>query len=107
MDPANITSPYGYTPTKYVTIIFVVLSSISTLIHVRYWIRFGSLSWPIIACGILEITGWASRLESSISPGRLIPYKTQLAVTLVGPTVLAHANMALLSAFVEKFTAVV
>ena len=52
-DQYSLTSPYDYTPTGWVTILFIVLFSVSGALHLvqatifKYWIVF-----PTIAVGI-------------------------------------------------------
>ncbi|EAL20696.1 hypothetical protein CNBE0610 [Cryptococcus deneoformans B-3501A] len=66
-DQYSLTSPYDYTPTGWVTILFIVLFSVSGALHLvqatifKYWIVF-----PTIAVGVaLEIIGWAGRYWSN------------------------------------------
>ncbi|KAF8070025.1 RTA1 like protein-domain-containing protein [Lyophyllum atratum] len=104
MDPADIPSPYGYTPTRYVAIVFLVLFCVSTLTHIRYATRTPLLCTSLILCGILEIMGWSARLVSSISPSKIIPYELQLVVTLTGPTLIAQPTLSLLSSLLENLS---
>ncbi|KAJ7050415.1 RTA1 like protein-domain-containing protein [Mycena amicta] len=97
-------SPYGYTPTEYVCIIFVVLFSISTLLHTgqaityRLWWLFPSA----IFAGAIEVVGWAGRLWSSIAPHQVHPFEIQLITTLCGPTPLAAANFTILGGIITR-----
>ncbi|KAJ7686269.1 RTA1 like protein-domain-containing protein [Mycena rosella] len=91
-------SPYGYTPTEYVCIIFVVLFSSSTLLHLGQ-ATYYRLWWLIpTAClaGVLEIVGWAGRLWSAISPHLFKSFEMQIVCTIMGPTPLAAANFIIL-----------
>ncbi|KAJ6528733.1 RTA1 like protein [Mycena vulgaris] len=91
-------SPYGYVPTEYVCIIFVVLFAISTLLHLGQ-ATYYRLWWLIpSAClaGILEIVGWSGRLWSSISPRIFESFEIQIVCTIMGPTPLAAANFIIL-----------
>ncbi|KAJ6626623.1 RTA1 like protein-domain-containing protein [Mycena sp. CBHHK59/15] len=97
-------SPYGYTPTEYVCIIFVALFSSSTILHVgqatyyRLWWLFPS----VCLAGILEILGWSGRLWSSISPFNFEPYELQIVCTIMGPTPLAAANFIVLGHIIKR-----
>ncbi|KAJ7111645.1 RTA1 like protein-domain-containing protein [Mycena crocata] len=91
-------SAYGYTPTEYVCIIFVVLFSLSTFIHVGQ-ATYYRLWWLIpSAClaGVLEIVGWSARLWSSISPLLFQSYEMQC------PTPLAAANFIILGHIITR-----
>ncbi|KAJ7122212.1 RTA1 like protein-domain-containing protein [Mycena epipterygia] len=98
-------SPYGYTPTEYVCILFVVLFSISTILHAgqatyyRLWWLFPT------AClaGVLEIAGWsAGRLWSAITPHIFESYEVQIVCTILGPTPLAAANFIILGHIITR-----
>jgi hypothetical protein len=72
-------SPYGYTPTLYVCVLYVVLFSVTTLLHVGQAARW-RLWWlypTIVLCGVAEILGWAARLWSSKSPDEMTPFLMQ------------------------------
>ncbi|KAJ6470947.1 RTA1-domain-containing protein [Mycena sanguinolenta] len=91
-------SPYGYTPTEYICILFVALFACSTILHIgqathyRRWWLFPS----VIFAGVLEIMGWAGRLWSSRAPDMFQPYEMQIVCTVMGPTPLAAANFIIL-----------
>ncbi|KAJ7464071.1 RTA1 like protein-domain-containing protein [Mycena latifolia] len=98
-----VQSPYGYTPTEYVCIIFVVLFSLSTFLHLGQ-AAYYRLWWLIpSAClaGLLEITGWAARLWSSISPRIFKSFEMQIVCTIMGPTPLAAANFIILGRIIN------
>ncbi|KAJ3728804.1 RTA1 like protein-domain-containing protein [Lentinula raphanica] len=95
---------YGYVPTEWICILFIVLYSLSTVTHLgqacwyrRYW-------WMIITacfCGLLEILGWSARLWSSHSPGLAQPYEMQITCTILGPTPLIAATFVILGRIIE------
>ncbi|GLB36951.1 putative RTA1-domain-containing protein [Lyophyllum shimeji] len=95
---------YGYTPTLYVTIVCLLLFLLSTTVHFGCWLRFSLpfAMWPVIFCGITEIIGWAARLDLSLHPRRVDSYGIQLEATFVGPTLLVHANLILLTTVIEN-----
>ncbi|EAU86411.2 hypothetical protein CC1G_05405 [Coprinopsis cinerea okayama7 len=90
----EVDNAYGYIPTLYVCIIFVVLFAISTSAHIvqacmrRQWFIFPT----IIFCGVLEVLGWATRLWSHYEPFIFLPFQIQIVATIVGPTPLLAAN---------------
>ncbi|KAJ7122359.1 RTA1 like protein-domain-containing protein [Mycena epipterygia] len=91
-------SPYGYTPTEYVCLIFVALFALSTVIHLGQLVRY-RMWWllpSIVLAGALEVLGWAARFWSSISVLDPHPYEIQIIVTLIAPTPLAAANFMIL-----------
>ncbi|KAJ4488398.1 RTA1-domain-containing protein [Lentinula aciculospora] len=95
---------YGYVPTEWICILFVVLYALSTVTHIGQacWYR---LWWMIPTagfCGILEILGWAARLWSSHSPGLAEPYEMQITCTILGPTPLIAATFVILGRVIEQ-----
>ncbi|KAF7362851.1 RTA1 like protein [Mycena venus] len=96
-------SPYGYTPTEYVCIIYVVLFAFSTLLHAgqavnyRMWWLFPSA----ILAGALETVGWGGRLWSATKPNLFKPYEIQIVCTIMGPTPLAAANFIILGRIIN------
>ncbi|KAF9041127.1 RTA1-domain-containing protein [Hymenopellis radicata] len=96
-------SQYGYTPTKYVCLILLVLFSISTLIHTAQAIRYRML-WPIptiLLAGLLEIAGWAGRFWSSFDDTKDSPFMLQIVTTIIGPTPFLAANFIIFGAIVR------
>ncbi|OXM78841.1 hypothetical protein C364_03314 [Cryptococcus neoformans Bt63] len=86
-DQYSLTSPYGYTPTEWVTIVFIVLFSVSGALHLvqatifKYWIVF-----PTIAVGIaLEIIGWAGRYWSNQNILYNPPFLMQIITLIIAP----------------------
>ncbi|KAF7350552.1 RTA1-domain-containing protein [Mycena sanguinolenta] len=97
-------SPYGYTPTEYVCIIFVALFGLSTVIHVGQSIRY-RVWWvfpTVILCGALETVGWGGRLWSALQPVLFEPYEIQIVCTIIGPTPLAAANFVILGRIINR-----
>ncbi|KAJ7152907.1 RTA1 like protein-domain-containing protein [Mycena filopes] len=97
-------SPYGYTPTEYVCIIFVTLFALSTLLHVGQAIRY-RLWWifpTAVLAGLLETVGWGGRLWSSTAPEVFKAYEMQIVCTIMGPTPLAAANFIILGRIIDR-----
>ncbi|TFK33316.1 RTA1 like protein-domain-containing protein [Crucibulum laeve] len=101
---AHKDTPYGYVPTEWITILFLVLFSISTLAHTGQLIYFRTW-WMIptvILCGGLEILGWSARLWSSISPMNSNAFTIQITATIIGPTPLVAANFIILGRIIRR-----
>ncbi|WVQ89366.1 hypothetical protein IAS59_003123 [Cryptococcus gattii] len=86
-DQYSLTSPYGYTPTEWVTIVFIVLFSVSGALHLvqatifKYWIVF-----PTIAVGAaLEIIGWVGRYWSNQNILYNPPFLMQIITLIIAP----------------------
>ncbi|KAG7451364.1 RTA1-like protein [Guyanagaster necrorhizus] len=96
-------SQYGYTPSKGVTLTFIILFGISTLTHATQSIYF-RMWWvfpTIILSGCLEILGWSGRFWSSISPDLSNPFMIQITATIIGPTPLVAASFLILGAIIH------
>ncbi|KAK0462227.1 RTA1 like protein-domain-containing protein [Armillaria novae-zelandiae] len=94
---------YGYTPTEYVTIIFVALFGASTFAHTVQSLHY-RMWWPfptIILAGVLEVLGWSGRLWSSFSPTLRNPYMIQIVTTIIGPTPLVAGNFIILGGIIS------
>ncbi|KAK0475729.1 RTA1-like protein [Armillaria novae-zelandiae] len=94
MDPAD--SPYNYIPSTTIAIIFVVLYSVSTILHVGQGIYY-RMWWvfpTICLAGIMEVLGWSGRLWSSYSP--------KLLRLFLAPTPLVAANFVILGVLIKR-----
>ncbi|KAI0335224.1 RTA1-domain-containing protein [Cubamyces sp. BRFM 1775] len=82
------TNLYGYTPTRSVCYIFVILYSVSTLIHL--WQSTRSKAWwllpTVVLAGIAEVIGWGARAKSSYDPDARMPYIIQTSILVLAPT---------------------
>jgi len=97
-------SVYGYTPTLYVCVLFVVLFSLSTIIHVAQAIHY-RLWWlfpTAVMAGLAETLGWSARLWSSKNAPLLTPYLMQITTTIIAPTPLVAANFIILGALITR-----
>lgn len=102
--PGHTVGPYNYVPTEWICILFLVLYSISTILHLGQALKF-RLWWMLptaTLAGILEILGWSARLWSSKSPRLLTPYEMQLVGTVVAPTPLVAANFIILGKIIGQ-----
>ncbi|KAJ8522070.1 hypothetical protein ONZ45_g1285 [Pleurotus djamor] len=104
MDAVELDSPYGYTPTRYVTFIFVVLFSLSTIAHFgqaaifRTWWLFPT----VCLAGAVEILGWAGRLWSTYNVTASDPFMMQITATILAPTPLVAANFIILGRIISR-----
>ncbi|TFY80951.1 hypothetical protein EWM64_g3064 [Hericium alpestre] len=98
------TSPYHYVPTESICILFVVLFSISTAVHVvqALWFRHWFLFLTVISSGLMEIAGWSGRLWSSINPFASDPFTIQITLTIIGPTPLLAANFVIFGRMIRQ-----
>jgi len=86
-------SPYGYTPTRGICVLFVVLYGITSAVHLAQAVRY-RLWWLIpsaVLCGVGEVIGWGGRLWSSFEPNRLDPFLMQITSTIIAPSFLTAA----------------
>ncbi|KAJ3865730.1 RTA1 like protein-domain-containing protein [Lentinula novae-zelandiae] len=98
---------YNYTPTEYITILFLVLSSVSFVLHTGQAVYFRTW-WTIptmVFAGLLEVLGWSARLWSSKSPSLLSPYEIQLTCTILAPTPLLAGNFIILGSMIQQLDA--
>ncbi|KAG2078713.1 RTA1 like protein, partial [Suillus decipiens] len=96
--------PYHYVPTEWICVLFVVLYSISTVLHLGQALKY-KLWWMIPTAtfaGILEILGWSARLWSSRNPKLLTPYEMQIVGTIIAPTPLVAANFIILGRVITR-----
>jgi hypothetical protein len=97
-------NPYGYLPKEYVSIIFLVLFSVSGLLHIgqsiyyKTWFMFPTA----VLAALLEVLGWSARLWSYLAPSDVIftPYKMQITTTILAPTPLLAANFVILGSII-------
>ncbi|KZT38831.1 RTA1-domain-containing protein [Sistotremastrum suecicum HHB10207 ss-3] len=97
---------YGYVPTEWICIVFLVFFGLSTtpVVHFIEAAYFGMWWLLPTAClgGISEILGWAARFWSSRNPQNLNPYIMQITTTIIAPTPLIAANFVILGRMIEQ-----
>ncbi|RPD82510.1 RTA1-domain-containing protein [Lentinus tigrinus ALCF2SS1-7] len=79
---------YGYTPTRSVCIIFVILYAVSTLLHGYQSVRSRAL-WllpTVVLAGTAEVVGWVARTKSSYDPLQRMPFVIQTSILVLAPT---------------------
>ncbi|KAL1731809.1 RTA1 like protein-domain-containing protein [Schizophyllum commune] len=101
--PLGGRSPYGYTPTDWICILFLVLYGISTVLHIgeaaitRSWFIYPTA----VLAGILELLGWGARYASSGNVHLKWAFQMQITCTIIGPTPLLAANFIILGRIIE------
>ncbi|KAF8217435.1 RTA1 like protein-domain-containing protein [Mycena galopus ATCC 62051] len=97
-------NPYHYVPTRWICFTFLILFTISTVLHLGQATRY-RLWWLIptaVVSGLLEILGWSARLWSSFNPTLLLPFEIQVIGTIIGPTPLIAADFMILGRIIHR-----
>jgi hypothetical protein len=96
--------PYGYVPTEWVCIVFLLLFAFSGIGHAYQGFRWKT--WfmiPTMAFGCFgEVIGWAARLWSSYKPLKLNPYIIQTTATIIAPSFMSAANFTILGLIIKE-----
>ncbi|WVQ75248.1 hypothetical protein IAR50_004860 [Cryptococcus sp. DSM 104548] len=81
------TSPYGYTPVVWVTIVFLVIFSVSGAVHLGQgvWGKYYILFPTLIVGLLLEIIGWVARYWSSQNVLYDTPFLMQIITLIIAP----------------------
>lgn len=87
-------SPYGYVPTRYVTLIFLVWFGVSTMLHIFQAIKARTwfMTYTVVLAGIGEALAWGGRLWSSYEPSSEDPFMMQITTAVISPTPLLAAT---------------
>jgi hypothetical protein len=96
--------PYGYTPTLWITIVFIILFSTSALIHLVQSIKY-RMWWliPTMFLGCMgEVIGWSGRAWSSQNNLLLDPFLMQICCTIFSPSFLSAANFTILGMIIRE-----
>lgn len=100
----NDDNQYNYTPTLWICTLFVVLFSISGILHIiealytRLWFMFPTAVLAMIG----EILGWSARLWSSQNVFAQTPFLIQICATIIAPTPLLAANFIILGEVIRR-----
>ncbi|KAI0756926.1 RTA1-domain-containing protein [Daedaleopsis nitida] len=82
------TNLYGYTPTRSVCYVFVVLFAITSLLHL--WQAMRSRAWwlfpTVVIAAIAEVIGWVARTQGSYDPTKRQTFIIQTTVLVLAPT---------------------
>ncbi|KAI5831841.1 RTA1 like protein [Schizophyllum commune Tattone D] len=99
-------SPYGYVPTEWASIFFLVLFGITTVAHLGQAIAYRGwwLFITLVFCGSMECVGWACRLWSNRDILADNAYKIQCVsvMLIVAPTPLLAANFVMMGRIVRR-----
>ncbi|WWC87460.1 uncharacterized protein L201_002349 [Kwoniella dendrophila CBS 6074] len=97
-------SNYGYIPTEAWCIAFIVLFSVSALVHSyqafrsKYWIIYPTL----ILGALVEILGWSGRLWSSRNVLLLTPFLMQISTLIMAPVFFSAYDYVVLGMAINK-----
>lgn len=86
-DQYTDTSNYGYTPSSAWCTAFIVMFSVSALIHslqawrAKYWVVYPTL----VLGALIEILGWSGRLWSSENVLFITPFLVQICTLIMAP----------------------
>lgn len=94
-DIITSTTLYGYVPTDWICITFLILFGATTIAHVWQSVfRRPRMFWilpTIVLCGIGEILGWSGRYWSSQNPVNRDAFTIQIVLTIFSPVFLTAA----------------
>ncbi|KJA14175.1 hypothetical protein HYPSUDRAFT_49380 [Hypholoma sublateritium FD-334 SS-4] len=101
---SDLTSPYGYTPTRSVAFVFLALFGISTAIHIGQAIKYRMwfLFLTVILCGAIELLGWSGRLWSTYNVLSQPAFSIEITGTIIAPTPLLAANFVILGRIIRR-----
>eukprot|EP01117_Protostelium_nocturnum_P006103 TRINITY_DN219_c0_g1_i1.p1 TRINITY_DN219_c0_g1~~TRINITY_DN219_c0_g1_i1.p1 ORF type:complete len:297 (+),score=63.06 TRINITY_DN219_c0_g1_i1:114-1004(+) len=98
-----IASIYGYIPTQWVAILFIVLFSLSTLVHIGqlgYYRKWAFILF--ILGGIGEIIGWVGRYYSHSNAMNKDAFLTQIVTLIMAPAFYQAAIYVILGYIVKQ-----
>ncbi|KAF8317969.1 RTA1-like protein [Clavulina sp. PMI_390] len=95
---------YGYVPTTWICILFIVLYATSTLVHIGEAVKMKTrfMLCTVVLCGVSELIGWAARLWSSENILALTPFLMQISTTIIAPTFTAAGNFVILGSIIKR-----
>jgi len=100
----QISPYYHYIPSLPLGVFFVVLFVISTAVHfgqaMNYRLRF--MYFSAVIAGLLEIAGWAARLDSHFNLKSLPLYVLQIIMTSNAPTLLIASYFMILAEIIRR-----
>jgi len=98
-------SPYGYTPTEWICILYIVLFSSTAALHLTQALyKKPRLYWvlpTIVTCGICEIVGWGARLWSNQNVLNINAFLMQITTTIIAPTFLTAGLYTMLGVMIR------
>ncbi|KAF5374274.1 hypothetical protein D9758_004573 [Tetrapyrgos nigripes] len=97
-------SPYGYTPNRALSYIFLGAFLIAAVLHLGQAVfsRRWFLLYTVVLSGILEVFGWYGRLWSSREVLKSTPYTIQFVCTVIAPTPLLAANFVIFGRIIRR-----
>ncbi|RXK39793.1 hypothetical protein M231_02986 [Tremella mesenterica] len=97
-------SDYGYTPSLAPAVAFIVLFSVSAIVHSiqafrsRYWIVYPTL----VLGALVEILGWSARLWSHENVLLLTPFLMQISTLIIAPVFFSAFDYTLLGVAISR-----
>ncbi|KAF8674234.1 RTA1 protein [Rhizoctonia solani] len=97
-------NPFNYTPTGWICILFIVLFSLTTVLHIiqafrlKVWYMLPTLA----LCGLAEIIGWAGRFWGHKNPYNRNPFLIQICTTIMAPSFMTAAMFLILPRIVGE-----
>ncbi|KAH8798504.1 RTA1-domain-containing protein [Flagelloscypha sp. PMI_526] len=93
-EPHVLDSPYGYTPTAWICVIFLSLFGVSGTIHLiqALWFKTYWLIPTAVLCALGEVLGWSGRLWNHYNVEKDTPFMIQISCTIISPTFLLAIN---------------
>ncbi|KAE9404180.1 RTA1-domain-containing protein [Gymnopus androsaceus JB14] len=97
-------SPYGYTPTFAVCILFLTLFGVSSFVHLCQAIAYRKwfFLYTAVFAGLIELAGWSGRIWSSENVDNGNAFLIQIVCTIIAPTPLLAANFVILARIIRK-----
>ncbi|KAF9647189.1 RTA1-domain-containing protein [Thelephora ganbajun] len=96
--------PFNYVPSFAAGIVFVVLFSVVTTVHLGQALR-ARMWWllpTVVIGGVGEIIGWAGRLWGSKNPTSQNAFLMQITTTIISPTFILAANFVIVGLIIRK-----
>lgn len=101
---AQVHDHYGYVPTGWVCMTFLVLFAVSGALHLGQaikWRTWWMIPSMVVGC-IGEAIGWYGRYWSSNSPQLLDPFLIQITCTIIAPSFMSAANFTILGLIIKR-----
>ncbi|CAE6428351.1 unnamed protein product [Rhizoctonia solani] len=97
-------NPFNYVPTSWVCILFIILFSLTTVVHVlqAFWLKVWYMLPTLALCGLVETIGWAGRYWGHKNPYNRSPFLMQICTTIMAPSFMTAAMFLVLPRIVSE-----
>ncbi|CAE6447295.1 unnamed protein product [Rhizoctonia solani] len=97
-------NPFNYVPTSWVCILFIILFSLTTVVHIlqAFWIKVWYMLPTLALCGLVEIIGWVGRYWGHKNPYNRSPFLMQICTTIMAPSFMTAAMFLILPRIVSE-----